>query len=96
MKYTTDFILAKIQQDNRWLERAILALYKLQTEDEKRTNDAKVFNRVGFSAAHASSLSRNAKWILSGKHLDGFHLEKARRYTAHYVRQLTEIANARI
>lgn len=94
MKYTQDFILAKIQQDNRWLEHAILALYKLQTAEEKQLNDAKVFNRVGFSAAHASSLSRNAKWILSGHHLDGYHLEKARRFTAHYARQLTEIANA--
>lgn len=94
MKYTQDFILTKIQQDNRWLERAILALYKLQTAEEKQLNDAKVFNRVGFSAAHASSLSRNAKWLLSGHHLDGQHLEKARRFTSHYVKQLMGIANA--
>ena len=93
MAYTKEYIADKIATDDRWLERAILALYKKQTRDEQSIEAALVHNREGFSAAHAKTLSYNAKWILSGRHLDGRYLERARKFTLHYVKQLVEIAN---
>lgn len=93
MAYTKEFIAERISTDQRWLERAILALYARQTLDEKRVEDALVHNHIGFSAAHAKRLSYAAKWIQSGHHLDGTYLEKARSFCLHYVKQLADIAN---
>lgn len=79
-----------------WLERGILAIYKKQTLDEQRIGDVKYHNKVGFSGAHARSGSYYATWILSGKHLSGIHLEKARGMMQHYAGQLVKIANKEI
>jgi len=93
--YTKDYIADKLMTNDRWLERAILALYKQQTSDEQRKNDAEVRNRRGFSSAHAPFMSKAAKWVLSGKHLDGHHLIKARQFCMHYVKQLESLAKIR-
>ena len=37
------------------VERAILAIYKRQTEDEQRTEETRHYNKMGFSGAHAHS-----------------------------------------
>ena len=41
-------------------------------------------------------MSYCAKWILSGKHLSGEHLNKARKHILKYSGQLEKIANGEI
>lgn len=74
------------------VERAIIAIFNRQTREEQRVGDTCVSNGIGFSGAHAKTGSYYASWVLSGKHLSGKHLEKARRMAKHYTRQLVEIA----
>jgi hypothetical protein len=70
------------------VEKAILVVYKGQTEDEKRTEDVKYHNNKGFLPYHSIRGTYYAKYILSGKHLSGKHLETARKMSLKYTRQL--------
>lgn len=85
-----------LKMNDKAVERAMVALYDRQTRDEKATSDTKHNNNVGFSGAHAKKGSYYARWVLSGRKLDGYHLEKARGIALRYTRQLAEIANANL
>jgi hypothetical protein len=85
-------IRALLDRSLEAVERAVVAIYRRQTEDEKEAYETKHHNRVGFAACHASLGTYYAKWILSGKHLTGPHVERARRMVRHYAGQLHQIA----
>jgi hypothetical protein len=72
--------------------RAMVALYKRQTEGEQRTSTTVESNGKGFSAFHAKNGTYYAKWVKSGRVLTGKHLVAARKMALHYVRQLSSIA----
>ena len=76
-------------------ERAIIVLFERQTYDEQATSSTCHDNQRGFSAAHASKGSYYARWIKSGRHLTGWHLQNARRMTQHYTHQLLLAAQAK-
>ncbi len=91
-KNDPDYIRWLLLMNDRAVEKAIVAIYNLQTEDEKSSNDTRHSNNVGFSGADARLGSYYAKWILSGKNLTGKHLEKARNMANKYIRQLVQVA----
>lgn len=92
--WTKESIINLIDTNDRAVERAIIAIYDRQTQDEKATSDTHHTNHRGFRSNHASKGSYYARWILSGRHLTGHHLENARKIARHYHRQLLEIATA--
>ncbi len=92
--WTPETIKALLDRDVLAVERAIVAIYRRQTEDEKESYETKHHNRVGFAACHAHLGSYYARWILSGRHLSGSHVERARRMVRHYAGQLHQIALA--
>lgn len=79
--------------NDRAVERGILAIYNRQTESEKRSNATLQSNGEGFAGPDASLGSYYARWIMSGRSLSGKHLDKARKMTIKYRRQLVEVAN---
>jgi hypothetical protein len=81
-----------LDSNPKWVERAIVVLYERQTADEQRSSTTKVSNGMGFAACDARVGTYMAKWILSGKHLDGTWLDRARRMAKKYIRQLLEAA----
>jgi len=93
MSWNQESIKAKLLTDNVWLERAVVALYKKQTQSEKAVRATTEHNGVGYNYADARLMSYYATWILSGKKLSGHHLEKARNKILKYTGQLTRIAN---
>ncbi len=93
--YTEESIKELINKSNLAVERGILAIFNRQTEDEKQIEDTRYYNRIGFSGAHVKIGTYMAKWILSGKHLNGPWIEKGRKMIQHYAKQLAEIANTR-
>jgi len=92
-KWNEANILQLIISNDRALEKAVLAIYNRQTQDEKNTSDTRWTNGIGFSGADAGIGSYYAKWIISGRSLSGNHLLKARKMMMKYRRQLVEIAN---
>lgn len=90
--HTRESISELLRTNDRAVERAMVAIYDRQTADEKSSSDTRHSNSIGFSGAHASKGSYYARWVLSGRRLTGAHLDKARRMSLRYVRQLLEIA----
>ena len=97
-------IRTKIATDNRWLVRAILALYERQTEDEQRAESTDHRNDKGFNAADAPIMSSFAKQILDWRRSDDRtyasplsprQLAVARRKLPKYAGQLARIAAER-
>lgn len=95
MTYTPEIIREKINTNQQWLERAVLALYNRQTTDEQNQFTTTHHNAAGFNSADAGYLTYIAQWINAGKHLDGKHLDKTRTRVSKYCKQLAEIANER-
>jgi len=93
MTWTEYEIRTLLESNDRAVERAMIALYDRQTQDEKATSDTHHTNGRGFSGAHASKGSYYARWVLSGRKLSRHHLDNARRIALKYLRQLTEEAN---
>jgi hypothetical protein len=77
MPYTKADIRENMRINHDWLERGILA----------------ISNNNGFSDNDKDYLSYLARWIQSGKPLNGKHLRKARALMMKYARQLVKIAN---
>ena len=78
MPYTEAQVRENMRTSHDWLERGILAIH----------------NNEGFSEIDADYLSYLARWIQSGKQLNGKHLRKARALMMKYAERLVEIANA--
>ena len=88
-------IQSLIERNDVAVERAVVAIYNRQTEDEKRVKETKYSNGVGFTSVEAQYGSYLAQWILAGRRLTGYHLKRARGMMKRYHRQLAEIANAK-
>ncbi len=81
--------------------RALVVLFRNQTQDEQRTNDTKVNNNIGFCGSDAKSGSITAKYYLKHKTLLPWQVEAWMR-PAHgfpritkYVKQLNHAAIAK-
>lgn len=94
--WTREEVKDQILTNDRWVERAIVAIYTRQTSHEQAIGSTTVHNGVGFAHCHASLGSYYARWIKSGKTLSGHHVAKARKMALRYVGQLTKIANGEI
>ena len=78
LHYTESEIRSQLADSREWLERAILAIYK----------------NGGFGELDRKYLTYAARWIQSGKQLNGKHLRKARGLMMKYAGRLAEMANA--
>lgn len=94
-EWTPDTIKALLDRSDRAVERAVVAIYRRQTEDEQDTGETRHRNGRGFASCHAHLGSYYARWILSGRRLTGTHLERARRMVRWYSNQLIEVAQQR-
>lgn len=86
-----------LARSDKAVERAILAIYARQTEDEKG-GGTKWKNGMGFGAFDAGYFTQRAKFILEdqkhGRNFTPYLAEQARRRgIKRYWRQLAEIAN---
>lgn len=92
-KSSPEYIRALLDRSDYAVERAILAIFNRQTEDEKVGKTTIHSNGVGFSGFDSSTGTYYAKWILGGNKLTGKHLVRGRKMAHKYVRQLSEIAS---
>jgi hypothetical protein len=90
--WTADGIRQLLDRSDRAVERAVVAIYERQTTDEQDVGETRHRNGRGFASCHAHLGSYYAKWVLSGRHLDGNHILRARRMMRWYAGQLLEVA----
>jgi hypothetical protein len=60
---TTEIIKEKLINDQRWLERGILAIMNYQTDREIRAKQTIEDNGVGFNGVDGQILTSFGKWI---------------------------------
>lgn len=95
MEYTLAQIKEKITTNPQWTERAILALYRLQTSEEQHNQQTVENNKRGFNGVDAPILSSFASWMRGGtRHLTAKQLTIAQKRIGKYAAQLYGIANA--
>lgn len=80
--------------DDRWLARALLAIYKNQTTDEQNNQDTKYRNGLGFGASDAEILTSFSQQLINNKPLTAKQAELARKKMGKYCKQLLLSARA--
>ena len=86
-------VLASLNSNPLAVERAITVLYSRQTAVEKQTETTREDNRLGVRHNHARKIAYYGRWLASGRHLTGHHLEQARQIARTYAgSQLAELA----
>jgi hypothetical protein len=89
---TRDQIKTLLATSTLAVQRAMVALYRRQTVSEQHTSTTSERNGRGFNAFDADRGTYYAKWVLSGKSLTGYHIDRARRIALRYVGQLAEMS----
>jgi hypothetical protein len=90
---TVEEIRALLLRNPKAVDRAIVVLFERQTPSEQDAAQTSESNGRGFNAFDAERGTYWAKWILSGRSLSGSHLDKARKMSLKYVKQLKEAAD---
>jgi hypothetical protein len=100
MTHTVESIKNLLRTNDKAVARALVALYKRQTEDEQNTESTRHSNGEGFTAAHASIGSSMAKFYLENNFLTKKQIDYWRKPTEKrgmrielYANQLLRIAN---
>lgn len=86
-------VIAALKTNNAAVERAITVLFDRQTREEQCVEETICDNSLGVRSNHGKKIAYYGKWIASGRHLTGYHLEKARNIALTYAKtQLFELA----
>lgn len=81
------------KNDHRFVERSLLALYTLQTLDERNASRTRHRNHLGFSVRTAKEGTYLGKWLATGKNLSGRFINSAYAIAQIHAGQLARIAN---
>lgn len=107
LKNATSMIKSNVEDSDKWLMRAILAIFECQTYDEQNSESTKHNNSIGFNGVDAHIMSSFAKQILVwNRHvkagtnrynspLSDKQLRIARRKMTKYAKQLARIVRVR-
>lgn len=85
----------KLLTDDRWLYRAIIAIYERQTDHEKSELTTKEDNGIGFNGVDAFLMSKYAEDLGKWGRLTPNQRKWARRKMPKYALQLVKIARER-
>lgn len=96
-KYWTEAeIKENLRKYDKWVERAIVAIYNQQTESEKRVKGTNRHNGVGFNKVDAGFLSDLAESYKEYGGLTEAQIDAGRDAILKYSGQLAMIANGEI
>ena len=90
-EWSPEKIKSALKANDRQLCRAIIAIYDLQTQDEKRWSDTCESNGVGFNSADAEILSSFALFYTKTGFLTSAQIKLARKKMSKYAGQLSEL-----
>lgn len=93
MGYTVEHVKHRLSYDQSWIERALIVIYQLQTEEEKEAQFTTEANGVGFNAHDSKILSSFAEQLIRNwdYHLSYKQLSVAKSRMPKYAKQLISI-----
>lgn len=95
-KWTKAEIRNRLETDDKWLIRGLVAIYNRQTDQEQNNGMTKEENGVGFNGVDSVILSDMAKQHMTRGFLSRRQIEIVRGKMLKYAGQLTKIANGEI
>lgn len=95
-RWTKEEISIKLREDDRWVKRGIIAIFKKQTADEQATHSTKHENGVGFNKIDCEFLSSLATQAIERGTLTKKQIAAGRKRILKYSQQLSRIANNEI
>lgn len=95
-QWTEEEIKANLRKYDKWVERAIVAIYNQQTESEKRVKGTNRHNGVGFNKVDAGFLSDLAESYKQYGGLTEAQIKYGREAIMKYAGQLADIASCDI
>lgn len=94
--WTKTEVKGLLVRNDEAVRKGIVAIYRLQTEEEKVAGETRVDNGVGFNGMDAPFLSSLARQVLQGRNLSEKQLAAGRKALLKYAGQLTRIANGKV
>jgi hypothetical protein len=94
--WTKEEIRGLLEANDEMVKRSLLAIYALQTEDEKDTESTKHHNSVGFNGLDSEILSSFSKQLLTKGYLSPKQMTLSRRKILKYSKQLADVANGKL
>jgi len=95
-QWTEAEIKANLRKYDKWVEKAIVAIYDLQTEYEKRAHGTNRDNNVGFNKVDAGFLSDLAESYREYGGLTEAQIDAGRDAIMKYAGQLKMLANGEL
>lgn len=95
-KWKKEEIRFRLETNNDWLIRGLLAIYDRQTQDEKSSEITVHENGIGFNGVDANLLSSYARYYREEGWLSKKQIEYARKKMLKYAGQLARIANGEV
>lgn len=95
-KWTKEAIKARLEKDDKWLVRGLLAIYGRQTAEEQTHGQTVEDNGIGFNGVDAEILTSFALQFQQRGFLTTKQLEIARKKMLKYGGQLAKIANGEV
>lgn len=96
MSFTKKQIREKLETDDKWLIRGVMAIYDKQTADEARAEATKYHNGVGFNAGDGRWGASFAGFARRNGYLTTKQINYIRPKMLKYAGQLAKIANGTI
>ena len=87
---------AKLKTDSKWANRALLAIFKNQTEDEKTDSSVKYHNAMGFRAVDSYILTSFATQLQTRGFLTPKQMVIVHKKMPVYARQLMKFHGEKI
>lgn len=91
-KWTKEAIRTRLESNDTWLVRGLLAIFARQTAEEQSAGFTKEDNGIGFNGADAEILTSFANQIKTRGFLTPKQIEIARKKMLKYAGQLVRIA----
>jgi hypothetical protein len=95
-KWTKAEIRNRLETDDKWLTRGLVAIYKRQTDSEQNAGMTKEENGVGFNGVDSVILSDMAKQFMNSGSLSRRQIEFVRKLMLKYSGQLEKIAQKKL
>jgi len=95
-KWNKEKIQGKLKEQDSWVIRGLIAIYKKQTIEEQKREDTVENNGVGFNGSDARFLTSLAKQAIQRGNLSPKQMQYGRKKVMKYAGQLAKIANGTI
>ena len=95
-KWTKEEIQSLLETNDEMVRVGLLAVYALQTQDEKNSEHTKHNNGVGFNGRESEILSSFANQLKDKGYLSPKQIDLARKKLMKYAGQMIKVANGDI